>query len=216
MRLQRQRDEIDARHRSTEKARSELEATNVKLAQKILQVQSLQVSLKEQAVRDGLTGLFNRRYLVDVLPGMLALARRNNWALCIAIIDLDRFKSVNDEHGHPVGDAVLKSFATLLLDRLRKSDVVCRHGGEEFCVLMPRTSAAQGLRKLEGILRHWRAVRLEAAGQPIGQQTFSAGLAESVLAADADESADVLLKRADDCALQAKRSGRNRVLADHA
>jgi len=215
MRLQRQRDEIDARQRSTEKARSELEATNLKLAQKILQVQALQASLKEQAVRDGLTGLFNRRYLGEVLPGMLALARRNSWALCIAIIDLDRFKSVNDEHGHPVGDAVLKSFATLLLDRLRKSDVVCRHGGEEFCVLMPRTSVTQGQRKLESILKHWRAVRLEADGQPIGQQTFSAGLAESVLTAGADESADALLKRADDCALQAKRSGRNRVLADH-
>ncbi len=215
MRLQRQRDEIDARQRSTEKARSELEATNLKLAQKILQVQALQASLKEQAVRDGLTGLFNRRYLGDILPSMLALARRNGWALCIAIIDLDRFKSVNDKHGHPVGDTVLKSFASLLTERLRKSDVVCRHGGEEFCVLMPRTSAAQGQRKLESILRHWRAVRLEADGQPIGQQTFSAGLAESVLTAGADESADALLKRADDCALQAKRSGRNQVLADH-
>jgi diguanylate cyclase (GGDEF)-like protein len=215
LRLQRQRDEMDARQRSTEKARSELEAINLKLAQKILQVQALQASLKEQAVRDGLTGLFNRRYLVDVLPGMLALARRNSWALCIAIIDLDRFKSVNDEHGHPVGDAVLKSFASLLLERLRKSDVVCRHGGEEFCVLMPRTSALQGQRKLEAILKHWRAMRLEADGHSIGQQTFSAGLADSVLAAAPDESAEALLKRADDCALQAKRSGRNRVLAHH-
>ena len=215
MRLQRQRDAIDARHRSTEKARSELETAHKKLAQKMLQVQSLQASLKEQAVRDGLTDLFNRRHLGDVLPGMLALARRNNWALAVAIIDLDRFKLVNDEHGHLVGDTVLKSFAALLLAQLRKSDVVCRYGGEEFCVLMPRTTITQGRRKIDGLLKEWRAVRLYADGKVLGQQTFSAGVAESLAAGGGDESADILLKRADDCALLAKKAGRNCVLGEN-
>ena len=215
MRLQRQRDVIDARQRSTEKARSELETANKELAQKMLQVQSLQASLREQAVRDGLTNLFNRRHLGDVLPGMLALARRNDWALAVAIIDLDRFKTVNDEFGHLVGDTVLKSFAQLLLAHLRKSDVVCRYGGEEFCVLMPRTTTAQGRRKIDALLKEWRAVRLHADGKVLGQQTFSAGVAQSLAAGLGDELADALLKRADDCALLAKRAGRNRVLGEN-
>jgi diguanylate cyclase (GGDEF)-like protein len=217
MRLQRQRDEIEARRRSTEKAHNELEATNLQLAQKIQQVQSLQETLREQAVRDGLTGLFNRRYLGDVLPGMLALARRDERPLSVAIIDLDWFKAVNDQHGHLVGDAVLKSFALLLLKHLRKSDVVCRFGGEEFCVLMPRTTAAQGKRKIEALLKQWRAMRLDIDGHQLGQHTFSAGVADSVSVAFPVETeaailADDLLKRADDGALQAKRAGRGRVL----
>ncbi len=218
MRLQRERDEIDARQRTTEKARSELEAANQQLAQKMREVQALQASLKEQAVRDGLTGLFNRRHLGDVLPGMLALARRDGKSLSVAIIDLDWFKSVNDEHGHLVGDAVLKSFAALLLDHLRKSDVVCRYGGEEFCVLMSRTSVAQAQRKIEALLKQWRATRLDANGGTLAAQTFSAGIADSGAVddptdTDAIETTDDLLKRADDCALQAKRAGRNRVVA---
>ncbi|MEO8103451.1 MAG: diguanylate cyclase, partial [Betaproteobacteria bacterium] len=217
MRLQRQRDEIDARQRTTEKARSELETTNQQLAQKIRQVQSLQESLREQAVRDSLTGLFNRRYLSDVLPGMLALSQRDGRPLCVAIIDLDHFKTVNDLHGHLIGDEVLKAFAALLLAHLRKSDVVCRFGGEEFCILMPRTSEAQGHRKIETLLKQWRTERLDLDGQQLTKQTFSAGVADSVSGTSAGETpaavlADDLLKRADDCALQAKRAGRNRVL----
>lgn len=221
MRLQRERDEIDAKRQSTEKARSELEATNQQLAQRILQVQALQNTLREQAVRDGLTGLFNRRHLSSVLPSMVALAKRNGWPLSVAIIDLDRFKSINDQYGHLVGDAVLRSFAELLLDHLRKSDIVCRYGGEEFCVLMPRTSLAQALRKLEALRKRWRAVRLEVYGQQLGQYTFSAGVADSTAHASpasttAEAMAEDLLKRADDCAMQAKRSGRDRVLQLHA
>lgn len=219
MRLQRQRDEIDARHRSAEKARQELESANQLLAQKMAQVQALQASLEQLAVRDGLTGLFNRRHLGDVLPGMLSLARREQRPLCVAIIDLDYFKSVNDQYGHLVGDAVLKSFADLLVEHLRKSDIVCRYGGEEFCVLMPRTTAAQGQRKIEALLKSWRATNLHGNGQPLGQLSFSAGVADSLSShlpedAGAELLADDLLKRADDCALQAKRNGRNLVVQE--
>lgn len=219
MRLQRQRDEIDARQRTTEKARQELETANQLLAQKVSQVQALQASLEQLAVRDGLTGLFNRRHLSDVLPGMIALARRDRRPLCVALIDLDHFKSVNDQHGHLVGDAVLKSFAALLQDGLRKSDIVCRYGGEEFCVLMPRTTAAQGQRKINALLKSWREAVLEGNGQPLAPQSFSAGVADSLSNhlpedAGAELLADDLLKRADDCALQAKRHGRNLVVQE--
>ncbi len=218
MRLQRERDEIDARHRTTEKARSELEAANQQLEEKMCEVQALQASLKEQAVRDGLTGLFNRRHLGDVLPGMLALARRDGKPLGVAIIDLDWFKSVNDEHGHLAGDTVLKSFAALLTRQLRKSDIVCRYGGEEFCVLMPRTSAAQAQRKIEALLKQWRTIRVEANGEALAAQTFSAGVADSDAVelppgGQNSEATYRLLKRADDGVLQAKRTGRNRVIA---
>lgn len=200
---------IDARRRSTERARADLEAANRQLKSKIAEVESLQRALQQQATRDFLTGLFNRRHLDDVLPAMLAMAQRDRQPLSVVIIDLDHFKTVNDELGHAAGDRLLSAFGALLGSHNRKSDVACRYGGEEFCLLMPRTSATAARRKTLAVLRQW-SLQCEAGAQPLpGARSFSAGIADS-LTAPGELAA--LLKAADDMLLQAKRLGRNRVL----
>ena len=199
----------DARRRSTERARAELEAANQQLKGKIAEVESLQQALQQQATRDFLTGLFNRRHLDDVLPSMLAMAQRDQQPLAVVIIDLDHFKTVNDQLGHAAGDRVLSAFGELVGAHNRKSDVACRYGGEEFCLLMPRTSAAAARRKVAALLKEW-SQQCEGSAQPLpGARSFSAGVADSLIAPGAVAQ---LLKAADDMLLQAKRLGRNRVL----
>jgi diguanylate cyclase (GGDEF)-like protein len=209
LRLQQELDQIDARRRSTERARRELEAINQQLSQKVDEVQSLQTALRQQAVRDFLTGLFNRRHLNDILPSMMALARRDQQPLAVALIDLDHFKAVNDRHGHGVGDRLLAAFGDMLAQQCRKSDVACRYGGEEFCLLMPRTDAGAARRKLGALLKLWRAAEFNVDAAPLTGHTFSAGIADT---SSDPVSAEALLKRADDLLLEAKRLGRNRIV----
>ncbi|HRI17765.1 MAG TPA: GGDEF domain-containing protein, partial [Burkholderiaceae bacterium] len=209
LRLQHKLDDSVARRRATERARSELEASNQQLSRKIEEVESLQAALKRQATRDFLTGLFNRRHLNDVLPGMLALAARDRTPLAVAIIDLDFFKAVNDRHGHDAGDSLLTAFGTLLGRRLRKSDIACRYGGEEFCLLMPRTDAPGAARKVTTLLKLWRNASFDLGGETLTGLSFSAGVSDS---RRADASAAQFIKSADDALLAAKAAGRSRVV----
>jgi diguanylate cyclase (GGDEF)-like protein len=127
----------------------------------------------------------------------------------VVIIDLDHFKTVNDQFGHAAGDRLLAAFGELLGTHKRKSDVACRYGGEEFCLLMPRTAAAAARRKTLAMLKQWSA-QCEGGAQPLpGARSFSAGIADSMLVPG---PLPLLLKAADDMLLQAKRLGRNRVL----
>lgn len=214
LRVQRERDEAEARRRASERARHALAALNAQLAQRVAQVQALQGELEQQAVRDVLTGLHNRRHLNEVLPAMFALARRDRQPLAAVVIDLDHFKRVNDEHGHLAGDELLAAFGRLLAAQLRRSDVACRYGGEEFCLLLPRTSAAAARRKVAALLRQWRAMRFEFDGAVLQGLTFSAGVADN---GDAAQQLPLHLLRAADLAvLAAKRGGRARIVGDTA
>src|SRR5882672_3127724 len=112
---------------------------------------------------------------------MLALAERNGEPLSVAIIDFDHFKGVNDEHGHAAGDTVLAEFGVLLAERLRKSDVACRYGGEEFCLLMPNTDAPTARRKLATLQEAWRAKEFRFDTGILTGYTFSAGISDSQL-----------------------------------
>jgi two-component system, cell cycle response regulator len=208
LRLQHNLDEKDAERRATERARSAVFAANAELERRVAQVQALQQELRDQATRDALTGLFNRRHLNDTVPQMVALARRERQPLAVAIIDLDHFKLVNDHHGHAAGDALLAAFGELLAASSRRSDVACRYGGEEFCLLMPRTTAEGARRKVAALLRRWRSTEVRCEGGLLPAQTFSAGVADTELSGCAVEA---LLKRADDELLLAKQQGRNRV-----
>lgn len=213
LRLQHKLDENDARRRATERARAELQAINGQLSQKIAEVQALQAALKQQASRDFLTGLFNRRHLSDTLPAMLALAQRDRQPLAVVVIDLDHFKAVNDLHGHDVGDTLLAAFGRLLRDHGRKSDLAFRYGGEEFCLLMPRTTATAAARKVDRLRALWRATPLADAGAGLPELDFSAGVADTLPGAHlAPCTPASLLKAADDALLLAKQSGRGRVL----
>jgi len=210
MRLQHKLDEQASQRRSSERAKLELEAANAQLSRKIGEVQALQSALQEQAVRDALTGLFNRRYLNETLPTALALARREHQALAVAIIDLDHFKLVNDRHGHGAGDTLLAAFGRLLAEHCRKSDVACRYGGEEFCLLMPRTDAVIAQRKIAHLLTLWQQQRFEIGGDTLQGLSFSAGISDSMRA---PLSPQMLLQAADQQLLAAKQCGRSRVLA---
>lgn len=208
LRLQHRLDENDARRRRTERARAELAAINDKLSHKIEEVQALQQALRQQATHDPLTGLLNRRHLNDTLPTLFALARREAKTMALVIIDLDRFKAINDEHGHAAGDRLLAAFGQMLAGHVRRSDVACRYGGEEFCLLMPRTDADGARRKVMALLRRWRAQCFELDNATLEGLSFSAGVADTTMA---PASPDALLKLADDELLAAKRKGRNRV-----
>jgi two-component system, cell cycle response regulator len=208
LRLQHRLDEKDAQRRATDRARGALVAINEELSRRVREVQVLQEALRQQATQDTLTGLFNRRHLNDALPQLHALARREGAPLALVIIDLDHFKQVNDRHGHAAGDRLLAAFGEMLQRHCRRSDVACRYGGEEFCLLMPRTDAAAARRKALALLRRWRGMRFELQGAVVEGLSFSAGAADTLIAPG---SPDALLKAADDALLAAKREGRNRV-----
>jgi diguanylate cyclase (GGDEF)-like protein len=210
IRLQHKLDEQSSQRRATERARAELETANTQLSRKMAEVQALQAALHEQAVRDALTGLFNRRYLNETLPTAFAAAQREHQALAVAIIDLDHFKAVNDRYGHGAGDTLLAAFGRLLLAHCRKSDVACRYGGEEFCLLMPRTDAATAQRKVSALLVLWQQQRFQIEGDTLSGMSFSAGICDSQRA---PLSPHMLLQAADQQLLAAKQHGRSRVLA---
>jgi len=163
--------------------------------------------VKQLAFLDGLTGIFNRRYLESRLSEEIERSRRYDTILSIVMVDVDRFKLLNDEFGHLLGDEVLRQVACLLSQLLRKSDVVCRYGGEEFLVLLPQTSTDQTLlvaEKLRHAVEEWKFPGVPRA------VTISAGVATSP---DHAATRDELLHAADEALYTAKQTGRNRVLS---
>ncbi len=167
--------------------------------------------LLQLATSDSLTALFNRGYVDDRLAIELGRARRYGKLLTIAVIDADHFKALNDAHGHPVGDLVLQKIGAILRESCRQSDTVGRYGGEEFVVLLPETDMETAQRKVE-YLRDLVArtpIELGATRERV-QITISAGLAS--FPHDGQEAAE-LFALADERMFQAKREGRNRVVA---
>lgn len=164
--------------------------------------------MRDLAIRDGLTGLFNRRFALEQLASAIAAATSSGERVAVALIDVDHFKQVNDQHGHLVGDAVLRDVGRTLGERLRGSDLVGRYGGEEFVVVMRRASAIQAA----GVLDQLRGRLDERTATPdLPRYTFSAGVAEFPTDGGDPNS---LLARADERLYLAKRTGRNRVLHD--
>ena len=163
------------------------------------------------AVQDALTGLHNRRYMLDRLAQLAGEAARGDARFAVALVDVDFFKRVNDTHGHAAGDLVLQRFAAALQQHFRTYDLVGRHGGEEFLVVMLNAEAARLASRLD-------ALRAALAGQPIRLEDgevvlrFSAGVAASHEAAGPD-MVRALLDAADKRLYQAKRAGRDRVVA---
>lgn len=207
-RMRDERDTAERQRRQSEEAKAKLETLNAALQDKILRIEELQSELKEQAVRDPLTNLYNRRYLSSVLADLVALAKRTEQPLAVAMLDLDQFKRVNDVYGHPFGDHVLATLSRLLEDHTRASDIVCRYGGEEFCVVFPHTEAVDAHAKIEDLLARLAARSIERGACVHKGVTFSAGVA--AFPAHGATPEDVIAA-ADRALYDAKQSGRARV-----
>jgi diguanylate cyclase (GGDEF)-like protein len=131
--------------------RVKLQAKNKELNSRNEELQVLNVRLEELSVTDGLTGLFNHRHFWSLLHNELSRAERNKGDLAIILLDIDDFKKVNDQFGHPVGDVLLQSFADVVRESVRETDIVARYGGEEFAVMLPNTERIGAMRVAEKI-----------------------------------------------------------------
>lgn len=161
--------------------------------------------LRRIATTDVLTGLWNRRHLLERLEAETGRSRRNGRPLCLAILDIDHFKQVNDLHGHPAGDEVLRVLAGLIKDAVRLSDVVGRMGGEEFAILMPETDRAQARLVCE---RLGEMVAASPVRLPSGE-ALSVTLSTGIALMAGKEGPDRLISRADAALYDAKAEGRN-------
>ncbi len=194
---------------STERRRAELalREVNTQLQNQLNEITMLQDQLSDQAVRDPLTGLFNRRYLEETLARELSRAARSGEAVSVAVIDVDYFKQINDTCGHHAGDRVLQDIAALLTSSVRSGDVVSRYGGDEFVVVLLGVTLAQARQRAEA----WRAsceqYRLNYEGHEL-HASLSIGLADSVVQGLNNRD---LLRAADQALYLAKQAGRNRV-----
>jgi diguanylate cyclase (GGDEF)-like protein len=205
---QRERDEAVLGHREAEVDRRRLVELNAALQAKVAETEQLHQALREQALRDPLTGLHNRRYLFEAGPGLLELARRQQRIACVALLDLDHFKLLNDTYGHQAGDQVLRRFADLLRQMLRRSDILCRYGGEEFVAVMPDLDADGAQAVLARLLDAFRTLPPEPGRRRVPSSSFSAGLA---VFPRHGSTLEKLLNRADKALYMAKHQGRARI-----
>jgi two-component system cell cycle response regulator len=172
-----------------------------------LRMRDLGIQLRENSIRDVLTGLYNRRHIQAELERHCEAAKRYGEIFSVAMIDIDFFKRINDTHGHAMGDVILQEVSAYFSGRMRKTDIVARFGGEEFLILLHATALQNAGLALES-LRSGMADRRFGTDETVVNVTFSAGIA-SWSAALAD--AEGLIRRADDGLYASKQAGRNQV-----
>lgn len=166
-------------------------------------------SYKNQAITDGLTGLYNRRYIVEYLSSILSISRRGNKPVAVFMIDIDNFKRLNDEYGHNVGDQVLQTVARQMRRAIRDCDIIARYGGEEFIVVLPETDCAVANEVGERLRESVAGIEWDSIGLGnVPQVTVSVGIAEFPLHGYSHYH---LTNAADKALYVAKRSGKNRV-----
>jgi len=166
----------------------------------------LRETLREQAIRDPLTHLYNRRFLEESLERELQLAARKRQSLAVLFLDLDHFKRFNDSFGHEAGDLVLQALGDVFLNFFRTTDICCRYGGEEFAIILPESTAKDAGIRAEALRSEVKGLRIEYKKQTLGQITISAGVAG--FPDHASTSLD-LLKIADHCLYESKARGRD-------
>jgi two-component system cell cycle response regulator len=168
----------------------------------------------ELAFTDELTGLFNRRYMEGHLSTLVDQAAHRGKSISVLIFDIDHFKAVNDTHGHDTGDAVLQQFGRRLKQNIRGLDMACRHGGEEFVLVLPDTDQAIAYRVAERLRKIMASAPFDMGDKPGTLNiTVSVGVASLE---HHDDSPETILKRADQALYKAKQEGRNRVVSDAA
>ncbi len=191
----------------TERRRAEegIQQANERLRAQLAEIETLQANLRDQAIRDSLTDLFNRRYLDETLERELARAARDQVPVSAVMLDIDHFKAFNDMYGHKAGDDVLQALGRLLRAQTRTGDIACRYGGEEFVIIMPGSSSAVALRRAEQWRVAFENVSIDHQGQLL-HTTFSGGVATFP---DHGATANEVLRAADLALYASKASGRN-------
>ena len=200
----------DARKEINERRRDQetLQQTNQELQVQLNRVESIQGELREQAIRDSLTGLYNRRYLDEIFKQKISQMRRKTSSLSVLMLDIDHFKIFNDTHGHQAGDELLKMLGKLLRKYTRSSDVACRYGGEEFVILLADTNLDISNKRANEI-----RIAFEKQGIVYGDQTLSATISIGIAAyPEHGDSPEELLIQADQALYSAKAAGRNCVI----
>lgn len=165
--------------------------------------------LQDQAMRDAVTGLHNRRFLEESLTHEETRAKRHGHSLAIMMMDVDRFKEFNDTLGHIAGDAILKSVGQCLISVSRGEDIVARYGGDEFALMMANTSKQTAWRRAELIRQRVRSLEIGQNGSQLGPVTLSVGIA---ILPEHGETAAAVLRAADEALLRCKQAGRNRII----
>ncbi len=170
---------------------------------------SLRDKLRSQAIRDPLTGLFNRRYMEETLDREIRRAVRHTLPVSVIMIDIDNLKRINDDFGHDAGDAALETLGGLMVKTFRGEDVPCRFGGDEFTIILPEATVSDAFRRAEQFRDAFKHLEFEHEGERFGPLTLSLGIAAYP---DHGSSVERLLKAADAAAYAAKAQGRDRVM----
>jgi diguanylate cyclase (GGDEF)-like protein len=186
-----------------------LSAAIIDRRQAMLALEHALAGLREEALTDPLTGLYNRRYLWEFLRREWVRARRAGQPLSVIMLDLDHFKRINDSFGHQAGDYVLAAVAGLLRNQIRSSDIVCRYGGEEFALVLPDASYESVRQRAEEIRSAIKQLELTYQGIALGRITASLGIA---LFPNHADGPDDLITAADAALYEAKSTGRDRAV----
>ena len=169
--------------------------------------QSLHATLREQATRDSLTGLYNRRYFNETIERELARAKREDYPVSVMIMDIDLFKEINDSYGHAVGDEALRLLSGLININIRAGDIAYRYGGDEFVVVMPGASIETARDRADMVCKAFNAALVHESSQSVSA-TISVGIA--IYPEHGDRGSEIL-HNADLALYKAKQSGRNHV-----
>jgi diguanylate cyclase (GGDEF)-like protein/PAS domain S-box-containing protein len=188
---------------------TERKQANERLQAQLTEIANLHTQLHEQAIRDPLTGLFNRRYMSNILERETHRSERHKRPLCILMIEIDNFKRVNDTFGHDAGDITLKTVAGLIESNTRSDDVPCRFGGDEFVLILSETTLEAACICAERLREAAAALQLEHEGKWISGLTLSIGIA---MFPQHGTNIISTLRSADLAMYQAKQSGKNRVV----
>jgi len=189
------------------KMEEDLLKCNRELLLKNEEMNVLQEQLQQRAIRDPLTGLYNRRFLEETLGQELAHAQRNHEPMSVVMIDIDCFKQLNETYGHNLGDMFLIALGDILERKIRYGDVACRFGGEEFIVVMPGAPLEAAAERADELRRYFNVLNVGVSGQPV-KATFSAGVAGFPLHGTDEKT---IIAEADRALYAAKEAGRNRV-----
>ncbi|MEI7848226.1 MAG: GGDEF domain-containing protein, partial [Chloroflexota bacterium] len=188
-------------------AEQKIKTANEQLQLRVTEVETLQQELREQAIHDPLTGLYNRRYLNETIEREITRAKRENDVFSIIISDIDHFKMINDTYGHQVGDKFIVAIASLQEKHTRGSDIACRFGGEEFLLVLPGVNSNFAVKRAEEIRQMCAELIIHHGGQDLGV-TMSFGVA---VYPEHGQKADDIILKADNAMYQSKHTGRNKV-----